>query len=395
MKLTPAINDFINAHLHDPIDQLVFKIRKQFDMAPEFIIDQINGRKKVAGKIPSWSENDQLVFPSVVSFEQCSSEITAVYKSSLVGGKYLVDLTGGFGVDTFFMSKEFMSVQYYERNEELANIVQHNYQELGVKNITVRSGNGIEFFKNEKRQLDWIFLDPARRGDQKQRVFLMEDCEPDIVSLADLLLEKSKRVLVKLSPMLDLEEIARKVNGVSEIIVVAVQNECKEVLVILSHQKIEFDHLKIKAVDLRKDGTIREFTSNFKAQKTAAIGYEEPLDFIYEPNRAILKAGLQNHLAQGFNLKKIAANSHFYTATDENLSFLGRVFRKIAVIKPKKQFLSAYLSAGKANIIARNYPLNAARLYQQFKITPGGDRYILATTLANKKKVFIICERLV
>lgn len=393
MQLTPDIRDFINQHLHERVDQLVLKIRKQFNTAPDFILQQINGRKKVGDKIPAWAGHDKLLFPSVVSFEQCSSEKTAFYKSKLIGGNHLVDVTGGFGVDTFFMGQQFEEVDYVEQEGALAAVVRHNFQVLGASHIRVHIGDGIDFLKNSDRKADWVFIDPARRGAENKRVFLMEDSEPDIMALAGFLLTKSNRVLVKLSPMLDLEEIARKVDGVTALIVVAVQNECKEILAILENKTVAFDEIVIKTVDLRKDGTERHFNTDFYHQKNSTVPYANPLDHIYEPNRAVLKAGVQNHLAQSFGLQKIAANSHFYTSNQMIRDYPGRRFAVIQCLKPKKQALYNCVPHKKANIIARNYPLKASELYQKFKITPGGDHYVLATTLQDTTKVLMICRK--
>lgn len=393
MLLSKEIKDFIAQNLQESTDKLVLKIRQQLNIAPNLIINQINGQKKVAHKIPFWAEKD-IIFPSVVSFEQCSSEFTARYKSTLISGKKLVDLTGGFGVDTYFLSEKFEQVYYFERNEALLHIVEHNFKQLGVTNTRFTHGDGIELLQDIP-QVDWIYLDPSRRDAQNTKIFLIEDCAPDILQINDFLLTKAENLLIKLSPMLDLDQILLKVKGIQSITIVSVKNECKELLLHVASKAKDIANIPIICVNIIEN-QISTFTSLAPNRKFHTnLQLSHPLAYIYEPNKSILKANTQNHLAQSLNIFKLHINSNFFTSDDEIPTFPGRIFKLKDTIKLKKKQINKHLDNGKANIIARNFPLKASQIYDKFKIKPGGNTYLLATKLQNNENVLMVCERMV
>ena len=394
MLLSDEIQDFIKQNLNEPTDQLVLKVRHQLDIDPSFVIDQINGRKKVSRKIPSWSDKD-LIFPSVVSFEQCSSEWTAKYKASLIGGQKLIDLTGGFGVDTYFLSEKFEQVYYFEQNEALLQVVQHNFKQLGVTNATFQQGDGVSLLKGIPQKVDWIYLDPARRDNQNSKVFLIEDCTPNILQINDFLLTKAKNILVKLSPMLDLDQILQKIKGIQSITIVSVKNECKELLLHISKPSLDLSNIPINSINITKNQTQRFSTLAPKRKiNHSDIQLSPPLAYIYEPNKSILKGNTQNHLAEKLSIAKLHINSNFFTSKEEIPNFPGRTFQTIDIIKLKKKQINKHLDDGKANIIARNFPLKASQIYDKFKIKPGGNIYLLATKLQNNDNVVIVCTKL-
>jgi len=392
--IDPAIEKFIQENLHESLEKVIFKVRDQLAVDPDFVIAQINGRKKVQKKVPSWAVVQGLQFPSVLSFEQCSSESTARYKAALIQGQSMLDLTGGFGVDSFFLSKNFTQVDYVEKNEALLALVKENFECLKATNITLHLGDGIAFLDQQKEKVDWIYVDPSRRNVEKGKVFLMEDCEPDMVAHLALFLSKAHRLLIKFSPMLDLEEIIKKLPGVSKIIVLSVKNECKELLVQVDGVERSRRAIILEAVDIHMENQQAIFTSNAEERNNTKAIFGDPQTYIYEPNKAILKAGLQNHLAESLQLKKLAANSNFFSSDKLVNTFPGRIFLKKDKTKGKEKWLRKHLLDGKANVIARNYPLNAAQIYQRFKIVPGGTNYLLATTLENGEKIILVCERL-
>ncbi len=394
MRLSDEIQGFIEQNLNEPTDKLVLKIRQQLAIEPSFIINQINGRKKVSHKIPSWSDKE-LIFPSVVSFEQCSSEWTAKYKATLIAGKNLFDLTGGFGVDTYFLAEKFEQVHYFEQNEALLQVVQHNFKQLGVTNTVFQPGDGIELLENSHQNADWIYLDPARRDNQNSKVFLIEDCTPNILVINDYLLSKSQNILVKLSPMLDLDQILLKVKGIQSIYIVSIKNECKEILLHISKQHKELADIPINCINITKNKT-DTFTALAPKRKInhTEIQLSHPLAYIYEPNKSILKGNTQNYLAEKLNIYKLHINSNFFTSQEEITTFPGRIFKIIDIIKLKKKQINKHLDNGKANIIARNFPLKASQIYEKFKIIPGGNIYLLATKLQNNDNVLIVCTKL-
>ena len=388
-----ALEKFITENLQEPLEKIIFKVRSRFAVDPQFVVAQINGRKKVVKKIPSWAEVQGLQFPSVLSFEQCSSQSTAQYKARLIKGHSMIDLTGGFGVDSFFLAKNFAEVDYVEKNEELLALVNSNFKQLGATNITLHAGDGLAFLNQKKEKVDWIYVDPSRRNKEKGKVFLIEDCEPDIKSHLPLLLSKADQLLIKFSPMLDLEEILKKLPGVCRIIIVSLKNECKEVLVHIDGKARARQEIIIEAVDLNAEKETESFISNAQQKNNTPVVFGTPQTYIYEPNKSILKAGVQNHLAKNLNLKKMAANSNFFSSEELIATFPGRIFLKKETTKGKRKLIQKHLDGGKANVIARNYPLNAAQIYQQFKIIPGGGVYLLATTLEDGEKVVLVAER--
>ena len=226
--------DFIKKHLKDDVNKLALsKFPEGVDK--QFVIRQIQARQVLSKKLPSWAENDELIFPKKLSLEQCSSELTAKYKSSLVKGKTLIDLTGGMGVDTAFLSDNFDKTFYVEMQEELCEIAKHNFKVL-KKNIEVVNDNA-EHFLTICDEVDCIYLDPARRDEYGRKMVSLHDCSPDVVELHDLLLEKAKSVLIKVSPMLDIEMVKKELKDISSIHVVAVRNECKEILIKTQRRK--------------------------------------------------------------------------------------------------------------------------------------------------------------
>ncbi|WP_338420308.1 class I SAM-dependent methyltransferase [Robertkochia solimangrovi] len=357
----------------------------------KLIAGQIEARNKAENKLPEWFASDQIYYPAKVSIEQTSSSATARFKASLVNGKKLIDLTGGFGVDCFFFAERFDAVTHCELNEELSEIVTHNYEVLGKKNITTRAIDGIEALRSSEERYDWIYVDPSRRNDVKGKVFLLEDCLPDIPTNLDLLLSKSDNIMIKTSPMLDLQKGVEDLQMVLEIYVVAVDNEVKELLWILGNI-INVDHeISIHAINIDKNSPV-SFTFS-KEQEAQTPAYGKPEIFLYEPNAAILKAGAFNSIASSFNLKKLHQHTHLYT-NEVYIDFPGRVFviEKVLPYKDKKS-LKKELSGTKANITTRNFPESVADIRKKFKIKDGGDAYLFFCTDPEGQRQVIFCKK--
>ncbi len=390
LSINAATATFIEENLDANTDDLFLrKTPEGVDL--KLAIRQIKGRKKIVKKIPTWYNHLTLktgfLFPESLALEQCSSEQTATFKASIIKGNKLLDMTGGFGVDTYFLAKNFDAVDYVESNADLFRIVQHNLKLLGKTNIQFHHTDSVDFLQQKNGKYDWVYIDPYRRDASQKRVFFIEDCTPDLVKIQDLLLEKSEQVLVKFSPMLDLEILIKSLKNITRIFIVSVKNECKELLVVLSKKETD---IVIEAVDIYPEQTI-SFQALFSDRKVASVDYAMPSDYLYEPNKAILKAGIQDKLAERFDLKKLERHSHFYTSQQLYTDFPGRIFKVKNILKPK--MLNKYLPDKKANVIARNFPMKASVIYQKYKITPGGHFYIIATTLEKQEKVFILAER--
>lgn len=355
----------------------------------KFAVHQIFCRKKFKQKLPEWIDNENLIFPSTLSMEQCSSEYTAKKKAEIIGGgDSFIDLTGGFGVDTFYISQHFKKSIHIEKNPELSDLVAHNFQSLKT-NIKAICEDGISFLQKQKTQYDALYIDPARRHDKKGKVYLLEDCEPNIINIQEQLLSKSKNVYVKLSPMLDIHSILCSLKQVSDLYVIAYRNEVKELFCRMSTNSKE--STTIHAIDIHRDGSYSEdFQSSQDLEPTITSELE---DYIYEPNKAILKAGIQDSLSKDFEIKKIHPFSHIYTSKKLHLSFPGRVLSLKHHTKAQAKFIKPYIPNMKANVLIRNFPGSANALASKLKLKDGGHIYVIGTTLWNGEKRALICER--
>ena len=301
---------FIRDHAGDDVRQLALQAARYPLVDMRVAATQIEGRRLATSKLPSWAATEGVIFPVRLSMEQCSSEQTARYKASLVGGERLADLTGGFGIDCSYMSERFETTTYIERNEELCRIASHNFALL-EKNITVVNGNSEEILASLESQ-DWIFVDPARRSASGGKVVALSDCEPNVCQLEDLLLQKAKRVMVKCSPMLDISQALRELHSVSEVHVVSVGNECKELLFILGGDM--GDELLIHTINFRGESTqVFAYTNaeeiNSYCTCTASVSH-----YLYEPNSSLMKAGCFRLPAARWGLLKLHRNTHLYTS---------------------------------------------------------------------------------
>lgn len=382
----PEIQQFIRDHeQHDPF-QLVLQAKKYPDLPIKAIAEQIRARQKAKAKLPEWYQTKGIIFPSLLALEQCSSEATARYKSSLIAGNHLVDLTGGAGVDIYYMSQHFDQADYVEQNEVLATVTRHNFLALQANYIHVHTAQAEVFLQNLSPPVDCIYVDPARRDEQAQKVFKLEDCTPDVTGLKDLLISKAKNVLIKTSPMLDIDAAVHDLQYVAKVLVVAVNNECKEVLYLLNKEANQ--DLEIIAVNLQNsDQQVLKFTKN--AETIAEVAYEQPLQYLYEPNAAVLKAGAFKSVAQVYNVFKLHPHTHLYTSDRLISDFPGRIFKCEAVTTYNRKDVRTYLPAGKANITTRNFPNTVQEARKKLGLADGGEHYLFLSIIEGKPKVMI------
>lgn len=381
---------FIRDHASDDVRQLALQAARYPQVDMRVAATQIEGHRLALAKLPSWAATDGIVYPVRLSMEQCSSEQTARYKASLVQGKQLADLTGGFGIDCSYMADSFEATTYIERNEELCRIAQHNFALLG-KPITVIHGNSEEQLAALSPQ-DWIFLDPARRDTAGHKVVALSDCEPDVSRLEPLLLQKASHVMVKCSPMLDISQAIRELHHVSAVHVVSVSNECKELLFILSCNTPS--EPTIHTVNFH-GGQAQTFAYTSTEESTAPCTYAPTIGrYLYEPNSSLMKAGCFRLPAARWGLQKLHRNTHLYTSDTLVKEFPGRVFEVKSTDgfgKNELKRLSAELK--KANIAVRNFPERPEALRKRLKLSDGGDTYLFATTIADDRKVLIRTEK--
>ena len=393
----PTINqktiDFIRAHRHDDTRILALQAAKypEVDMAEALI--QISGRQIADKKIPSWADNDNILYPRHLSMEQCSSELTARYKATLVSGNTLTDLTAGLGVDFSFIARNFKHADYVERQDILCDLANHNFKVLGLNHTTIHCTDGVTYLR-QMSPVDCLFLDPARRDANGGKTVAISECEPDVCALESLLLEKGETILIKLSPMLDMHSALHDLKSVSELHIVSVNNECKELILILKRNNLGTQQsdkeVIISCEQVVNNLPSQHFSFTFSEEKSANCPLTNTVgQYLYEPGAALLKAGPYRLLADRYHVKKLHPNSHLYTS-DEPVEFPGRRFKIIGVSSFGKKGLKSFLKdLDKANLTVRNFPSTVVELRKKLKLKEGGETYLFATTLNDGEKVLI------
>lgn len=387
-----ATAEFIATHRNYDVRMLAFKRADGVDMP--LALEQIAGYQKARRKLPQWSGVEGMLFPPSLSMEQCSSEQTALYKAALLASRSgsFADLTGGFGVDFSYLAARFAKAMYIERNPKLCAIARHNFALLGLTHAEVVCGDSVECLRN-LAPVDVIYLDPARRDANGGRTFAIADCTPDAVALLPLLLEKAETVMVKLSPMLDWHKAVADFRGhVAEVHIVAVDNECKELLLILRRDTTECP--KVVCVN---NGCVFSPTPYIYIIRCSApsVDFSQLHGFLFVPNAAIMKAGCFAQVAEAFSVAQISDNSHLFVADAPVEGFPGSTYRIDTVTTMNKKELKATIGGiKKANIAVRNFPLTVAELRKRLKINDGGNIFIFATTLCDGSHVLIVCSPL-
>ncbi|MEF9478098.1 class I SAM-dependent methyltransferase [Chryseobacterium sp. 1B4] len=374
--LNKEIQNYINANLNTDLHTLLLKKSPFPEVSMHEIAQQIKGKQVAERKFP-FLLKEGIIFPPQLNLEQSSSEKTALYKSETLQGNKFIDLTSGFGIDAYYLSQNFDDITLIEQNTELIEIVEHNWKILGRQAKFINSK--LEDFLNENQEhFDVIYLDPARRDQNKNKVFLLEDLSPDILEIQGKLQSFSNLVVIKLSPLIDLKYLVSVLPGIVRIDIIALKNDVKEVVVFLSNKNTG----KILCNCVNLDNNESAFTYTFGEEETAQAEYSEPEKYIYIPNNAVLKAGIFNLVSQKFGLKKLHPNSHLYTSGEKIENFPGRIFEMVIIdsksIKKKDQF----------NIISKNYPLKPEEIKKKYGLKDGGDRYLIFTQ-SKKGKIIL------
>ena len=445
--MNQATQDFIRQHQDDDVRQLAFLGSKYPEVDMPFALDQIRGRKMARVKLPRWASLEGIIYPPHISMEQCSSESTALYKAELaarllalpVSSSFseeigFVDLTGGFGVDFSYIAARLgVKSMYVERQAHLCEAAKENFERLGLKNAIVKNGDGIEVLHSflpkkddaastddslgitydqplsllkTKLGLKLIFIDPARRDDAGNKVVSLKDCTPDVTVLQEEMLSKADYVIIKLSPMLDWHRAISELSHVREVHIISVNNECKELLLVLSARNMgdmeassadgEVKHagnLRIYCVNDAQSFVCDELDMESSPVRIAPPVLEE-MQYLYEPNASLMKAGCFGVLSDRYDARMLSKNSHLFVSQAPIEAFPGRSFRIIAISSFNKKELKRHLSGiTKANIATRNFPLSVAELRKRLKLKDGGETYIFATTLSNESHVLMITEK--
>ena len=450
--MNQATQDFIRQYQDDDVRQLAFLGSKYPEVDMPFALDQIRGRKMARVKLPRWASLEGIIYPPHISMEQCSSESTALYKAELAARLLglpasssgtemkaeneieFVDLTGGFGVDFSYIAARLgVKSMYVERQAHLCEAAKENFGRLGLKNAIVKNGDGIEVlhsFHPKKKDaasaddslgitydqprsllktnlgLKIIFIDPARRDDAGNKVVSLKDCTPDVTVLQEEMFLKADYVIIKLSPMLDWHRAISELSHVREVHIISVNNECKELLLVLSARNLgemeassadgEVKHagnLRIYCINDAQSFVCDELDMESSQVKIAPSTLEEML-YLYEPNASLMKAGCFGVLSGRYDARMLSKNSHLFVSREPIAAFPGRSFRIIAVSSFNKKELKRHLSGiTKANIATRNFPLSVAELRKRLKLKDGGETYIFATTLSDESHVLMITEK--
>ena len=436
--MNQATQDFIRQHQDDDVRQLAFLGSKYPEVDMPFALDQIRGRKMARVKLPRWASLEGIIYPPHISMEQCSSESTALYKAELAARLLglpasssgiemkaeneieFVDLTGGFGVDFSYIAARLgVKSMYVERQAHLCEAAKENFERLGLKNAIVKNGDGIEVLHSflpkkddaasaddslgiiydqplsllkTKLGLKLIFIDPARRDDAGNKVVSLKDCTPDVTVLQEEMLSKADYVIIKLSPMLDWHRAISELSHVREVHIISVNNECKELLLVLSARNMG-GNLRIYCINDAQSFVCDELDMESSQVKIASSTLEE-MQYLYEPNASLMKAGCFGVLSGRYDARMLSKNSHLFVSQAPIEAFPGRSFRIIAVSSFNKKELKRHLSGiTKANIATRNFPLSVAELRKRLKLKDGGETYIFATTLSDESHVLMITEK--
>ena len=381
--LNSEVQQYINHHLNEDVHKIAMAKSPFPEVSSKELANQIAAKNKSVKKLPAWYHQEGIYYPLLLSIEQCSSESTAAYKASLTQGETLIDLTGGFGVDSLYFSKRLKSVTHCEINEELSAIAAHNATALSQDNIQFLATDGIAYLENTKVSFDNIYIDPARRS-QAGKVFMLKDCTPDVVTNLDLLLSHSNRIIIKTAPLLDISAGLKELKNVAEIHVVSVRNECKELIWIL--QKTAVEQVKIVCTTLNEQ---QKSFSFFKGEEDSAaeITAVELQQYLYEPDTALLKGGAFNLIASRYGLQKLHSQTQLYTSDHIVPEFPGRRFR-INRLLPSTGLKKEKDLRG--NVIARNYQDKAENLVKKYKIKSDNHRFLIFTQ--SKKEGYLIID---
>ena len=397
--MNKATKDFIREHADADVRQLALQGKKNPEVDMTYALEQIAGRQKSKTKLPSWAKVDGIVYPPHISMEQCSSEQTARYKAEVVmSANRFVDLTGGFGVDFSFIAKKFKHAVYVERQEHLCDITSENFRLLGLDNAEVVNADGIEYL-HQIDDADLIFIDPARRDDNGGRTYGIADCTPNVLEVLDELMQKTDVLLLKLSPMLDWRKAVKDIGGASEVHIVSVDNECKELLIMVKH---DAQPIKVVCVNLLSNGNREVFEfgeseSHFNDGElnSPRLNPQFESHYLFEPNASIMKAGCFDELQARYPIAQLDNNSHLFVSDHEIPGFPGRQFEILRSTSMNKRELKETLAGiDKANIAVRNFPVSVAELRKKLKLKDGGDVFIFATTVAKEGHQLFICRKI-
>ncbi|MDR2585219.1 MAG: SAM-dependent methyltransferase [Prevotellaceae bacterium] len=391
---------FIQTHIHDNPQVLLLSAQQYKGVDVRFAAQQIEARQQNKDKLPQWVARPELIFPSSIACQQASSEETAIYKQRFVKeGDRVIDCTGGMGIDSIAFAYKAAKVIYIEQNESLCKAARHNFGTLGTSNIEVQHGSCIDFLPTLPNA-DIIYIDPSRRNINQKRFYAIDDYEPKILSIKEALLQKANKVLVKISPMADIRQTLHLLPEATEVHVVSVMNECKELLFLLEKrdgQPLSAKDVPIVCVDVERNGEAKPFAFTLYQESItqAIISDNVPEGFLYEPNVSLLKGGAFKLISTHFGLQKLYQNTHLYSSPTPLYSFPGRIFKIKSVLSFNKQTIkNLHKTIPMANVAIRNFCMEAPELRKRLKIKEGGDIYLFGVMLYDKSYALVVAEKI-
>ena len=377
---------------HENPDTLALKLSSKIIPFKKELIQQIRGWQKSKDKLPLWHTVKGIIFPPKINLEQCSSEAIASYKSKYYKGKIGIDLTGGFGIDSYYLSKQFDEFFYVEPNLSLLKIVQHNFQILGINNVFFINKSAEEFISEFNKKADLIYIDPSRRDENNQKLSAFKNTQPDVIVILDTIKNKCDCLVIKASPMLDIKQGIKELKQVSAVKIIALNNECKEILFELKFNET-ISEANIKAIDINRK-LIKEFDFKYTSENNTSVKTRKIDTYLYEPSAAIIKAGAFKYITKIYPLQKLNYNTHLYTSNQYIEEFQGRIFKVKGVCPYKKEEVLQYITNQKANVSTRNFKDNTDAVKKKLGIKDGGNDYLFACTDYQNKPIIIICDKL-
>ncbi|MBC2605726.1 class I SAM-dependent methyltransferase [Pelagicoccus albus] len=389
--LTKEIKKFIADHAKHSPEQLALLAGKYPDLPMPFIAQQVKGRARMRSKLPSWHENPDIVFPQSLSLEQCTSELVARYRSTLLEGNTAFDLTGGFGVDGRFLAERFERYFYNERDEELAKVAESNFAVFGLaEKVACSVGDGLEALRAHTGELDLIYVDPARRDQRSFKVSALVSCEPNILETWDEMLGRAKQVAVKTSPGLDLSSVLNDLHSIESIYVISVENDCKELF--LKARKGFEGEATIHCVNLRKGGGVDELSFKLSDEKEADGEFAPPGKYLLEPNASIMKAGGFKSVSKKWGLKALNPRTRLYGADEIVEDFQGRVFEILEDTSIGGKEAKKLFPKKKANVISRNSGMTAEELRKKLGLKEGGELFAIGAAVTGVGRRLYSCR---
>lgn len=385
--LHSEVQEYISANLKTEITKLILKGSPFEKVSVQELANQIIAKQKSEKKLPTWFSTESIYYPTKISIEQTSSEVAAAHKVSLISGDSVIDITGGFGIDAHAFSKQFKKVVHCEINDQLSEIVAHNFKQLNIDNIETFAGDGLQFLKKTSQKFDCVFIDPSRRHDAKGKVFLLKDCLPYIPPEIEFLFTKATQILIKTSPILDISNTIKELKSVVKVQIIAFNNEVKELLFLL--EKNPPNTIRVEAINYQKN-SLQQI--EFNHQSAAKSTYSPPLTYLYEPNAAILKSGGFHEISHQLKVFKLHQHSHLYTS-DQLMDFPGRQFIITQSMPYDKKKIKKFIGQEKANITIRNFPKSVAQIRKETKIKEGGQVFIFFTTNLDNKQIVLFCRK--